>query len=105
MEPEESKPESPRDILFKLHDEMCKEAKALMRKKNSDYSTEEDPFRNFRMFGTLGFLVRMSDKLARLRTFAERGKFDVSDESCRDSLIDLINYSILLQAYLNSGNK
>lgn len=102
---EAAKPEAPRERLFRLHDDMCKEAKSLMRKKNMDYGGDEDPFRNFRMFGTMGFLVRMSDKLARLRTFSERGKFDVQDEGTRDSLIDLINYSVLLQAYLNDGNK
>lgn len=99
------KQETPRERLFRLHEEMCKEARALMRKKNNDYSTEGDPFRNFRMFGGLGFLVRMSDKLSRLRTYVERGDFDVKDESARDTLIDLVNYCVLLQAYWDEGNR
>src|SRR5690348_7069951 len=64
-----------REDLRLLHENLCEEARDLMKQKNEDYATESDVFRNFRMFGLLGVLVRMSDKIARLRTYAERGKF------------------------------
>lgn len=89
-----------RGDLYLLHTNLCAEALELMKKKNEDYATGNDPFRNFRTFGELGILVRMSDKIARLRTFLERGEFSVADESCRDSIRDLINYAVLLQGML-----
>src|ERR1700733_11930416 len=89
-----------REDLLMMHDSLCKEAKNLMIQKNHDYAAEGDPFRNFRLFGALGILVRMSDKLARLRTFEETKSFAVKDESARDTVLDLINYSVLLHGFL-----
>jgi hypothetical protein len=86
--------------LYNLHTKLCADALTLMRRKNADYATADDPFRNFRMFGALGFLVRMGDKLARLRTFVETGKLE--NESVYDSIIDLINYPVLLAGYIAS---
>src|SRR5689334_14738138 len=86
-----------REDLRLLHENLCEEARDLMKQKNEDYATESDVFRNFRMFGLLGVLVRMSDKIARLRTYAERGKFTLANEKVRDDLRDLINYSVLFE--------
>lgn len=86
--------------LHMLHEELCHDAEKLMTVKNADYAIDTDPFRNFRMFGELGILVRMSDKLARLRTFSERGTLAVADESVRDTILDLINYAVLLYGYI-----
>ena len=65
--------------------------------KNNDYATEEDPFRNFREFGELGFLVRMSDKWARIKSaLYEKRELKVADERIEDTLLDLANYCVLL---------
>lgn len=77
----------------------------ITRKKNNDYGGPNDPFKNFREFGSIGFLVRMSDKFARLKTaLVEKREFQVSDESLKDTLIDLANYSLLLQCWLEANN-
>ena len=94
-----------RDRLLQRHEEICKEARRLMRAKNSDYGADDDPFRNFRSFGAYGILVRLSDKLARIRGYVERGKFEVADEKINDTCIDAINYVILLQAILEFGDE
>ena len=52
-----------------------------------------------------GFLVRMTDKLSRLSTFAVSGDLKVKDESVKDTILDLINYSVLFIAYLNQESK
>jgi hypothetical protein len=52
------------------------------------------------MFEEFGIVVRLSDKVARLRTFCERGVLDVKDESVEDTLVDVINYAVLFAAYL-----
>lgn len=92
-----------RDRLLNLHEDLCGAARSTMAKKNKDYATDQDVFRNFRMFGGLGILVRASDKLARLRTFEERNEFSVSDESLRDTIEDLINYAVIYLAYKQEG--
>lgn len=70
-----------------------------MAKKNEDYGANEDPFRNFRAFGEFGILVRLSDKLARILTYVERGQLTVKDESVTDTLLDAINYLVLFEGY------
>ena len=78
--------------------------------KNHDYSGGEDgsdPFLNFKFvehmgMGTSteqGFMVRLADKMRRLAGFVKTGKFEVSDESFEDTVMDSINYLCLLAAY------
>jgi len=69
-----------------------------MRKKNIDYAQEGNPYENFETFGLLGILVRLSDKLARLRRYVENGgKFAVEDEGRVDTVRDAINYLVLFE--------
>lgn len=89
-----------RDELQKLHVRLSETARQIMAGKNLDYAKDTDPLRNFRMFEEFGIVVRLSDKVARLRTFCERGVLDVKDESVEDTLVDVINYAVLFAAYL-----
>ena len=99
---------SPREALLADHERLCKAARALMAKKNHDYagSAGGQPFANFERVEAMGicstergFLVRLVDKLIRLSSFSDSGRFEVSDESFTDTVLDIINYSILLCAY------
>lgn len=102
-----------RDELFDMHGDMCAEALELMKRKNADYAGGcSDPFANFRRAEALGicsteqaFLVRMTDKMSRLASFAQRGELSVRDESVHDTLIDMINYSVLLAAFISQKSK
>ena len=100
-----------REELFKMHQSMTYDALELMKKKNADYAGSDgvNPFANFKRAEALGicsveqaFLVRMTDKMSRLSSFSAKGKLSVEDESVYDTLIDMINYSILLAAYIKS---
>jgi hypothetical protein len=81
-----------------------------MKKKNADYtgSKDDNPFANFEAveaFGLdteIGFLTRMTDKMARIASFVKNGELKVKDESVQDTLLDLANYSMLFAAYLKS---
>lgn len=79
----------------------------LMKLKNADYAGQRDPFKNFRLCEQLGvsleqgILVRMSDKLARVANLL-KNEASVSDESVRDTLIDLMNYSAILLVWKES---
>lgn len=102
-----------RDELFNMHIKMCSEALELMKRKNADYAGGvADPFANFRRAEALGicsteqaFLVRMTDKMSRLATYAQRGDLKVSDETVHDTIIDMINYSVLLAAFIRQKSK
>ena len=81
-----------------FHDEL-KSLGDLHDKKQQDYGTDGDPFANVRAaedFGVpawLGCLIRMNDKMTRLKTFAKKGT--LANESVEDSLRDLAVYSLI----------
>jgi len=47
-----------------------------------------------------GMVVRVIDKISRLSSFIESGKMNLENESFHDSCIDIINYMVLLSAYV-----
>tara|TARA_Y100000815_G_scaffold182905_1_gene166696 strand:- start:314 stop:661 length:348 start_codon:yes stop_codon:yes gene_type:complete len=104
-----------REELLAMHEDLCAEARKLMERKNHDYASgkvETEPFGNFTRVASMGvttvekgFLVRMVDKMSRLSTFAQEGEFRVEDESLRDTIMDLINYGVLLYAYVQSKSE
>lgn len=61
----------------------------LFKKKNQDYGDA------FATYGTIGVLVRMSDKIFRLQSITKSSLTLVNSESIRDTLIDLHNYSAM----------
>ena len=71
----------------------------LHDKKQQDYGTDTDPFANVRAsedFGIpawLGCLIRMNDKVQRLKTYCKKGT--LSNEGVEDSLRDLAVYSLI----------
>ena len=71
--------------LKKIQDE-CRE---LFKKKNSDYGDA------FAKFGTIGVLVRISDKISRIVNITKSGVTLVDDEKLRDTLVDLHNYAAM----------
>lgn len=97
--------------LFKIHQELCSRGLALMQKKNADYGANNDALRNFRMAALInvddakGILLRMQDKMARIVSFIEKGHLEVTSESWDDSIVDLINYAVLLHACLREKSQ
>lgn len=65
------------------------DALTLFQKKNKDYG---DAFANY---GTIGVLVRLSDKISRAVSISKSSVTLVNDESLRDTLIDLHNYAAM----------
>ena len=66
-----------------------KESLELFKTKNTDYG---DAFANY---GPIGVIVRMGDKMQRLISVSKNGINLVSNESIRDTLIDLHNYAAM----------
>lgn len=92
---------------LEYHQTLCARMTDITTRKNNDYGGATDPFKNFREFGQLGILVRMSDKWARIKTaLKERRELMVADESIDDTILDLANYCLLLMAWRKgSGEK
>lgn len=67
----------------------------LSKAKGKDYAGAEDSLANLRIFGFKGIIIRLFDKLMRLKNIEEAGKVEVKDESVRDTLMDTIIYSAL----------
>ena len=66
-----------------------KEGLELFKKKNKDYGNA------FALYGPVGVIIRLNDKVNRLMSVTNRGINLVSNESLRDTLIDLHNYSAM----------
>lgn len=98
---------------IKFHADACDRMKNITAAKNSDYTgNTDDPFKNFSDSQTYagvstetGFLVRMGDKMARIRSFVEKGTLEVKDESVQDTLLDLANYCLLMAAYVKGRSR
>ena len=67
----------------------------IYKAKNVDYG--DSVHDTFLKYGLLSFLVRMEDKISRLRSLTLKGKKEqrVKNESILDTLQDLANYAIL----------
>jgi hypothetical protein len=99
--------------LLENHKKLCEIARTLMEKKNADYAGRSgtEPFANFTRVEAMGIcstergmLVRITDKMSRLSSFLESGKLEVANESFEDTIVDVINYMILLHSYLKDKN-
>lgn len=75
------------------------EALKLFSKKNNDYGDA------FATYGVVGVLVRIGDKISRLSNINKKGIQLVDDESIRDTLIDLHNYSAMAIMLMDEKEK
>jgi hypothetical protein len=95
-----------REHLLRRHGEICAEARAIMERKNHDYTNDAQGassiFGNLALIEELGLgtteqgiVIRMGDKLSRLATLTTR-EARVADEGIKDTIKDIINYAVLL---------
>ena len=100
--------------LLNLHDETCSKCKEIMKRKNSDYTggkNATDVFANFNSSVILdihpvqGLLLRLIDKIQRIRSFTNDKQLQVSNESVEDACEDIVNYAILAKAMLIEERK
>lgn len=75
------------------HETVCKELTELYQRKNHDYG---DSFhKGYQEYGMLMPIIRLEDKLDRLKSLTLGREAKVKDESVRDTLLDLANYAIM----------
>jgi len=88
--------------MIKPFSEVLAEMQAMHDRKSQDYGVQADPFANVRASedfgipGWLGTVVRLNDKITRIKSFAKNGS--LANESLRDSLIDIAVYAAIAVA-------
>jgi len=88
--------------MTKPFSEVLAEMQAMHDRKSQDYGVQADPFANVRASedfgipGWLGTIVRLNDKITRIKSFAKNGS--LANESLRDSLIDIAVYAAIAVA-------
>jgi hypothetical protein len=90
--------------------ELLEEVRQLHLSKSQDYGSESDPLANIRQGAEFvniepwrGCMVRIADKVQRLRTFCQTGR--LVHEGVRDTLLDLSAYSLLAIVLFDEGNR
>jgi hypothetical protein len=78
----------------------------LTKTKANAYGGDDDIFQNLNDFGWQGVIIRLDDKMNRLKNlvFAKR-EIDPNDESLQDTLNDLINYALIVNTLMQAGGK
>ncbi len=88
-------------LLGRDYKTLLKEAYDLGVRKNHDYGTN-----NILRYGVVGVIVRMNDKLARVKNLyvfeAKKEAPKVLDEKIEDTLLDIVNYSTYALMLLNN---
>lgn len=86
----------------KTFNEVTSELEDLYIRKNTDYG---DSFNDsMDMFGMPSVAIRLYDKTKRIITLSSNDRL-VNDESIRDTLIDMANYSIMAVMWLDEANR
>lgn len=65
------------------------ECRNIFDKKVNDYGE------SFSLDGVVGVIIRMGDKIHRMKNITSKGIHLVEDESLRDTLLDLHNYAAM----------
>lgn len=86
----EDRPFNPKELIFM---DYITEMKDLYIKKNHDYG--DSVSKTFDEYGLVSFLVRMDDKMNRIKTLNKIQDAAVRGEKIEDTLLDLANYAIL----------
>lgn len=86
----EDRPFDPKTMIFLDYLESMKD---LYLKKNHDYG--DSVSKTFDEYGLTSFLVRMDDKMNRIKTLNKIQDAAVRGEKIEDTLLDLANYAIL----------
>lgn len=73
--------------------ELCDDGLKVYIAKNKDYGNSFTE--SFREFGLISAIVRMNDKMMRLKSLCKKDNAEVKDESIIDTLKDLSNYAIM----------
>ena len=87
-----------------IHKEICKKLNEIYKEKNIRYN---DSFsKSYNEYGLMMSCIRLEDKLSRFKALSKNPSLDNQvDESIKDTLIDMANYSIMTLIEMQLDNK
>lgn len=75
------------------HQQLLQQIHRMYRAKNRDYGSSFSTL--YDTYGLISPIIKLEDKLSRLRNLAKSDEICVKDESIEDTLLDLANYAIM----------
>lgn len=88
-----------KDCASELHEDICKRLRDIYVKKNQDYGNSFDE--SLDKFGLIASATRINDKVNRFFSLCTgKKKAKVVEESVKDTLMDLANYTIMTIMWL-----
>lgn len=76
-----------------LHKKLLDDMHELYITKNHDYG--DSVHETYEKYGLVSFLVRIEDKINRVRTLSQNNEMCVQSEKLEDTLLDMANYAVL----------
>lgn len=87
----------------KAFSELCKELAELHRLKDADYDGAFES--SLDEFGLMHSAAMLKHKCDRFKNIIEKKKINVSNESLKDTLMDMASYAIMTIGWLDFHNK
>ena len=82
--------------------DITKEMVSLQEKKNKDYGNSFE--QTLDEFGLIAGVIRLNDRMNRVKQLCKSQKQEVKDEKIEDTLIDLANYAVMTLSWLKNNN-
>lgn len=100
---ESSEPQTNLKYKYDFHKSVCEKLNEIYIKKNTDY---DDAFaKGIKEHGYQSAIVRIDDKLNRIKSLMLNSKSAMVNESIEDTLIDLANYALMLYTEFHFNKK
>lgn len=80
-------------MIMRTFKEITNEMLSLYERKNKDYGNSFG--KTYEKLGIISAVVRLQDKMNRIIELTTKGEQQVNDESLRDTIIDMANYSVM----------
>lgn len=80
-------------MIMRTFKDITNEMTALYERKNKDYGNSFG--KTYEKLGIISAVVRLQDKMNRIIELTTKGEQQVKEESLRDTIIDMANYSVM----------
>ena len=82
-------------------EEITQQMTEVYKRKNQDYGNSFD--KTLDEFGLVAGLIRINDKVSRLKSIYKSSEIRVKDERIEDTLLDLANYAVMSLQWLTEN--
>lgn len=82
--------------------EVLKQMNEIHIRKNQDYGNSFENTMN--EFGPVSGIIRLNDKMNRVKQLYKTGSQQVADEKIEDTLLDLANYAVMTLVWMKNNS-